>query len=126
MARPLSPFMFPTWYRFQVTSTLSILHRLTGIALCVGLVALVAWVVSVAVGGNAYAQVESALMSPLGLAALFGWSLALYYHLASGVRHLVWDAGYGVSLRGARRGGAAVLALTVALTAITWTLVAWT
>jgi len=125
MARPQSPFMFPVWYRFQITSALSILHRLTGIALSLGLVALVAWVVAVALGGHAYAIVEAALQSPIGLAALFGWSVALYYHLTSGVRHLVWDTGYGVSMVGAQRGGAAVLLLTAALTAITWSLVVW-
>jgi succinate dehydrogenase / fumarate reductase, cytochrome b subunit len=125
MNRPLSPFMFPIWYRFQVTSALSILHRLSGIALCVGLVVLAAWLVSVALGGEAYSLVHAALGSPLGLLALLGWTLALYYHLCSGVRHLVWDAGYGVTLRGAREGGAAVLAMTVVLTVTTWSVVLW-
>jgi succinate dehydrogenase / fumarate reductase cytochrome b subunit len=117
--------MFPIWYRFQVTSALSILHRLSGIVLCVGLVVLAAWLVSVALGGEAYSPVQAALGSPLGLLALLGWALALYYHLCSCVRHLVWDAGYGVTLRGAREGGVAVLAMTVVLTAITWSVVLW-
>ena len=125
MSRPLSPFMFPVWYRFQITSTLSILHRLTGIALCVGLIVLAAWLVGVALGGAAFDRVETALASPLGVAALVGWSLAFYYHLCSGVRHLVWDAGYGVNLRGARSSGAAVLAMTALLTVITWSVVLW-
>lgn len=47
MERPLSPFMFPTWYRFQITSALSILHRLTGIALAVGSILLAWWLVAV-------------------------------------------------------------------------------
>jgi hypothetical protein len=50
--RPLSPFMFPTWYRFQITSALSILHRLTGIALAVGSILLAWWLVAVAAGGG--------------------------------------------------------------------------
>jgi len=120
MTRPLSPFMLPVWYRFQITSALSILHRLTGIALSVGLVVLAGWLVAVAMGGEAFRLTHAALASPLGVAALFGWSLAFYYHLCSGLRHLVWDSGYGVTLRGARNGGVAVLVMTTLLTLITW------
>jgi len=120
MTRPLSPFMLPVWYRFQITSALSILHRLTGIALSFGLVVLAAWLVAVAMGGEAFRLTRAALTSPLGVAALFGWSLAFYYHLCSGLRHLVWDAGCGVTLRGARSGGVAVLVMTALLTLITW------
>jgi Succinate dehydrogenase/Fumarate reductase transmembrane subunit len=54
MERPLSPFMFPTWYRFQITSLLSILHRFTGIALAVGSILLAWWLVAVATGGDGW------------------------------------------------------------------------
>ena len=54
MERPLSPFMFPTWYRFQITSALSILHRLMGIALAVGSILLVWWLIAVAAGGELF------------------------------------------------------------------------
>jgi succinate dehydrogenase / fumarate reductase cytochrome b subunit len=120
MTRPLSPFMLPVWYRFQITSALSILHRLTGIALSIGLVVLAGWIVAVAVGGYAFRITETVLTSPLGVAALFGWSLAFYYHLCSGLRHLVWDTGYGMTLPGARSSGVAVLVMTALLTLITW------
>jgi succinate dehydrogenase / fumarate reductase cytochrome b subunit len=59
MERPLSPFMFPTWYRFQITSALSILHRLTGIALAVGSILLAWWLVAVASGGELFAATRS-------------------------------------------------------------------
>ena len=120
MERPLSPFMFPIWYRFQITSALSILHRLTGIALAVGSILLVWWLITVAAGGELFATTHTFLVSPIGIVLLFGWSIAFFYHLCNGVRHLAWDAGYGFEIRCASRSGYAVLAATVLLTAITW------
>jgi succinate dehydrogenase / fumarate reductase cytochrome b subunit len=120
MERPLSPFMFPTWYRFQITSALSILHRLTGLALAVGSILLAWWLVSVAAGGESFAWTHAFIASPIGLLLLFGWSIAFFYHLCNGVRHLAWDAGYGFELRSAYRSGYGVLAATVVLTLITW------
>jgi succinate dehydrogenase / fumarate reductase, cytochrome b subunit len=120
MERPLSPFMFPTWYRFQITSVLSILHRLTGIALVVGSILLAWWLVAVAAGGEVFAATHAFIASPIGVLLLFGWSVAFFYHLCSGVRHLVWDAGYGFEIRDAYRSGYAVLAATVVLTALAW------
>ena len=124
MERPLSPFMFPIWYRFQITSALSILHRLTGIALAVGSILLCWWLVSVAAGGESFAWTHAFIASPVGLLLLFGWSVAFFYHLCNGVRHLAWDAGYGFELRSAYRSGYGVLAATVLLTLITWLYVA--
>jgi len=90
MERPLSPFMFPTWYRFQITSALSILHRLTGIALAVGSILLVWWLITVAAGGELFTTTRAFLISPIGLVLLFGWSVAFFYHLCNGIRHLAW------------------------------------
>ena len=120
MERPLSPFMFPIWYRFQITSALSILHRLTGIGLAVGSVVLVWWLIAVAAGGELFAATHAFIMSPVGLALLFLWSAAFFYHLCNGIRHLAWDAGYGFEIRHAYRSGYAVLAATVLLTVLTW------
>ena len=120
MQRPLSPFMFPVWYHFQISSALSILHRLTGIALAVGSILLAWWLVSVAAGGEAFAATHAVIASPVGMLLLFGWSVAFFYHLCNGVRHLVWDAGYGFELHHAHLSGYAVLAATALLTALTW------
>src|SRR6476620_575023 len=120
MERPLSPFMFPTWYRFQITSALSILHRLTGIGLAVGSILLAWWLISVAAGGEWFEATHAFLVSPIGMLLLFLWSVAFFYHLCNGVRHLVWDAGLGFALKKARRSGYAVLTATVVLTALTW------
>jgi succinate dehydrogenase / fumarate reductase, cytochrome b subunit len=120
MERPLSPFMFPRWYRFQITSLLSILHRLTGIALAVGSMLLAWWLVAVAAGGEMFAATHAFIASPIGLLLLLGWSVAFFYHLCSGIRHLFWDAGYGFEIRSAYRTGYAVLAATVLLTIFAW------
>jgi succinate dehydrogenase / fumarate reductase cytochrome b subunit len=120
MQRPLSPFMFPTWYRFQITSALSILHRLTGIALAVGSILLACWLVAVATGGEVFAATHAFLVSPIGVALLLLWSVAFFYHLCNGIRHLVWDAGYGFELRTASLSGYAVLVGTLVLTILAW------
>ena len=120
MERPLSPFMFPRWYRFQMTSALSILHRITGVALAVGSIMLTWWLVAIAAGGDLLVGTHAFITSPIGLVLLFGWSVAFFYHLCSGVRHLAWDAGYGFDIRSAYRSGYAVLAATVVLTVLAW------
>lgn len=120
MDGPLSPFMFPVWYRFQITSVLSILHRFTGIGLAAGSVLLTWWLISVAAGGRWFAVTHAFLSSPIGTVLLFLWSVAFFYHLCNGIRHLAWDAGYGFEIRNAYRSGYAVIAATALLTLITW------
>jgi succinate dehydrogenase / fumarate reductase cytochrome b subunit len=116
--RPLSPHL--QVYRWQLTSVLSILHRATGVALSVGTILLVWWLVAAAEGPEAYAQVQGFLGSWVGLVLLFGWTIALYYHLCNGLRHLWWDTGRGLELRSVYAGGWAVLAATVVLTLLSW------
>ena len=91
--RPLSPHL--GIYRWQIGNTLSILHRLTGVALALGLLALCFWLVSLASGEDSYRRAAGAFASPVGLICLFGWTFAFLYHLFNGVRHLFWDIGMG-------------------------------
>ena len=118
--RPLSPHL--QVYRFEWTMALSILHRITGVALAVGTLLLVWWLVAAASGPEAFATVQGFIGSILGRLLLFGWTLALFYHLCNGIRHLFWDAGYGFELDVAYRSGLAVLGASVALTLISWIL----
>src|SRR5271165_6223571 len=120
MERPLSPFMFPQWYRFQITSALSILHRLTGISLAVGSILLAWWLIAVAAGGQVFAATHALLASPVGVLLLFLWSVAFFYHMCNGIRHLAWDAGYGFEIRTATRSGYAVLTMATLLTVLAW------
>jgi succinate dehydrogenase / fumarate reductase, cytochrome b subunit len=91
--RPTSPHVW--LYRWQIGNTLSILHRFTGAALALGLIALSYWFVSLAGGPESYAAAARLLASPLGLVILLGWTFSFLFHLLNGVRHLFWDAGKG-------------------------------
>ena len=99
---------------------MSILHRLTGIALTVGSILLAWWLIAVAAGGSVFAATHAFIASPIGVLLLFLWSMAFFYHLCNGVRHLAWDAGYGFELHQAFLGSYAVLAATVVLTVLAW------
>lgn len=116
--RPLSPHL--QVYRWQITMTMSIMHRASGIVLVVGAFALAWWLLAVAAGGDAYASAAACLASPLGLVALAGFSLAMVYHLLNGIRHLLWDAGLGFDIPDVYRSGYTVAGLTVVLTALIW------
>jgi succinate dehydrogenase / fumarate reductase cytochrome b subunit len=116
--RPLSPHL--QIYRWQLTSVLSILHRATGILLAVGTLLLVYWLVSVAAGPNAFGDAQAVIGSIIGRLLLFGWTAALFYHLANGIRHLVWDMGRGFELRTAYASGWAVVIAAAVLTIVAW------
>ncbi len=116
--RPLSPHL--EVYRPQLTSVLSITHRMTGVALALGTLLLVYWLVAVASGAAAYDTAQGLIGSVLGRLLLFGWSAALFFHLCNGIRHLFWDAGYGLELPTLYRSGWTVVAATCALTLVAW------
>lgn len=116
--RPLSPHL--QVYRWQLTSVLSITHRGTGILLTLGTLLLVYWLLAIAAGPGAYESAQALLGSWLGKAVLFLWTLALYYHLCNGIRHLFWDAGFGFELKTVYASGMAVVIATVVLTVVTW------
>ncbi|MDQ3228947.1 MAG: succinate dehydrogenase, cytochrome b556 subunit [Pseudomonadota bacterium] len=116
--RPLSPHL--QVYSWQLTMVMSILHRATGVALVVGVFALAWWLLAVAAGGESYANAADALGSPFGKFILFVFSLALVYHLLNGIRHLLWDAGWGFDIPDVYRSGYAVAVLTVVFTASIW------
>ena len=116
--RPLSPHV--QIYRMPLLAILSITHRATGVALSIGTLLLVYWLGSAAYGPEAYAHASSLIGSPIGYLALFGWTVALFYHLCNGIRHLIWDAGSGYELPQAYRSGYVVLGAAAALTVVTW------
>lgn len=121
--RPLSPHL--SIYRWQITNTLSILHRLTGVALAFGLVLLALWLISAAWCPEMFLAIQGFCTSIVGLLFLFGWTVAFYYHLGNGLRHLYWDMGRGFALDEVTSSGQLILVFTAALTMFTWTMV-WT
>jgi succinate dehydrogenase / fumarate reductase, cytochrome b subunit len=116
--RPLSPHL--QVYRWQITMTMSILHRASGMVLVAGAFGLAWWLLAVADGGPAYARAAECLAAPLGMIALFGFSLALMYHLFNGIRHLMWDFGRGFEIPELYQSGYAVAILTVVVTVAIW------
>ena len=122
--RPLSPHL--QIYRWYLTMALSIGHRVTGIAMAGGLFLLTWWLRALASGPEAFATVEAVKDSPLGVLVLFGYTLVAFYHMGNGVRHLVWDAGYGFDTRVAAHSGLAVLAFAGAMTILVWLVIAVT
>ncbi len=116
--RPLSPHL--QVYRPQITSMLSILHRVTGVGLGVGTLLIAWWLIAAATGPEAFETAQAFLGSWFGRLILFGFTWALFYHLCNGIRHLVWDAGYGYDLDSVTKTGWLVLVASVVLTVLAW------
>lgn len=102
----------------------SVVHRATGIVLSVGSIFVAVWVCAAALGPDAFAAVNGIAAAWYGQILMLGWSLALFYHLCNGLRHLAWDAGVGLELDVARVTGYVAVGVAVALTIIVWVL-AW-
>lgn len=124
--RPLSPHL-QAYDMLQMTSVLSITHRITGVLWSVGLVFLVWWLVSAAAGEASYNGAMWFLGSFFGAIGLLGLTAAAWYHTLAGIRHLYWDSGRGFDLPTTYLTGRAVLIGTAALTALTWLimLISW-
>lgn len=116
--RPLSPHL--QIYRPQLTSVLSVLHRITGVALAIGTLALVWWLIAAAAGPQSFATAQGFFGSIVGRLLLLGWSWALFYHLCNGIRHLAWDVGWGFDLKSVYASGWTVVVAAFVLTAIAW------
>jgi succinate dehydrogenase / fumarate reductase cytochrome b subunit len=125
--RPTSPFLFPPTgtYRWQITSTLSILHRVSGIALGFGALLLTWWLLALLGEPSDFDNVQEFLGSIFGRLLLLGWTWALFFHLSNGIRHLVWDTAHGLELTSVYRSGWTVVILSILLTAATWAVGIW-
>ncbi len=116
--RPLSPHL--QVYRWPVSMAMSILHRVTGVALAIGTLMLTWWLIAAASSDPVFDQAQWFLGSPIGLLLLFGWSVALIFHFFSGIRHLVWDAGIGFDAPAYNTSGWAVLIATAIGSVLIW------
>ena len=112
--RPISPHL--QVYKPQITSVLSIFHRITGVAMTFGLILLVAWIFTLSLGEEYFEYFVMFIKSWFGLLILFGFTFALNYHLCNGIRHLFWDAGYGYEIETVHKSGLAVLVVSCVLT----------
>jgi len=119
--RPLSPHL--TIYKPQVSSVLSILHRITGFGLSLGLLPLVCWLHLAAYDPQGLEGFYAFSGSFFGLLIAFAWSVAFWYHFANGIRHLFWDAQKLLELEQARMAGYFVLGATLGLSLVTWIII---
>jgi succinate dehydrogenase / fumarate reductase cytochrome b subunit len=113
-SRPLSPFLI---YRWQITMWLSIVHRATGLMLSLGAVALAVWLIALASGPAAFADVHAVYGSTWFKLPLIAWTFCFCLHLTNGIRHLFWDAGIGFDRAQIQASGWTVLLVTLAATA---------
>ena len=94
--RPLSPHL--QIYRPMLSMTISILHRITGVGLALGILGLVWWLVAASTSDAYFALVQSFFFNWFGRLVLFGMTWALIHHMLGGLRHFVWDLGHGFQL----------------------------
>ena len=116
--RPLSPHLGV--YRFQITMTMSILHRITGVGLGLGTLLMAWWLIALAVGPGAFDMVQDVVGGWFGRLILLGFTASLVYHFFNGIRHLAWDLGLGFALPTMRASGWTVVALTLIVTTLIW------
>jgi succinate dehydrogenase / fumarate reductase, cytochrome b subunit len=118
--RPLSPFMT---YRWTLTMIMSIIHRVTGIALYAGTLLLAWWLIATASGPAAYSWLQCFTTSWIGRIVEFGYSWALIHHALSGLRYLVWDLGYSFGPQQRERLTQAALIAGIVLTVLLWVVI---
>ena len=115
--RPLSPFMT---YRWTLTMAMSIVHRATGVALYVGTLLMAWWLIATASGPGAYANIQAFTSSWIGRVVVFGYTWALLHHMLGGIRHLIWDLGYGFGPSEREWLTRAALFGSITLTIVVW------
>ena len=116
--RPLSPHL--QIYRGGLTMLMSIVHRITGVALYAGTLLLVWWLTAAATSDQYFDFVQAVFGSWIGKLILFGFTWALIHHTLGGIRHLIWDVGHGFDLKGVEAGAKLTLAASIILTVIVW------
>jgi len=117
-ARPLSPHL--QIYKPMLTMMMSIVHRITGVALYFGTIIVAWWLLAAASGVNGYGRFEWFSGSIIGRLILFGYTWALIHHALGGIRHLIWDTGRGLGPNEREWLAAANLIGSIAITVVLW------
>ncbi|MBE9527011.1 MAG: succinate dehydrogenase, cytochrome b556 subunit [Proteobacteria bacterium] len=116
--RPMSPHL--QIYRLPLTALLSVLHRATGAALFLAMLIMVLVLLALASGEKYWTVMHNILSSWFGLIVLIAMTFSLYYHLCTGIRHMIWDLGLAMEKHSLKKSGVLVLFSSVFLTLITW------
>ncbi|MBU2146041.1 MAG: succinate dehydrogenase, cytochrome b556 subunit [Alphaproteobacteria bacterium] len=117
-ARPLSPHL--SVYRWPITMTVSILHRMTGGALYFGTLLVAWWLIAAATSENQFNIANAVFGSWFGRLVLFGYTWVLIHHMLGGIRHLIWDTGEGLEKHTASKLAWANIAGSIVLTVLVW------
>ena len=115
---PLSPHL--QIYRWHISSLLSITHRISGVINLLALILIFFWLIFLSLGENNYESFLLIINSFFGKFILIGFTWSMSFHLLSGIRHLVWDLGYGFEIKTANITGMIVIIFSLALTIIFW------
>ncbi|MDO5090111.1 MAG: succinate dehydrogenase, cytochrome b556 subunit [Cardiobacteriaceae bacterium] len=121
--RPLSPHL-QVYDMLRFTSAMSIMHRATGVASAIGLVGFAIWLALTASGESGMKVANALFQNPFVILIMFCWSASLFYHLCNGIRHLLWDAGKGLTIPEAKKSARHVQIATAVLTLVFWILIA--
>ena len=116
--RPLSPHL--QVYKFMLSYLMSGLHRISGFVLYFGVLLVAWWLVAAAAGPNAYGNFEWFMGSLIGRLVLLGYTWELLHHLLGGIRHLIWDLGYGFEPAEREFLALATIVGSISLTLIVW------
>jgi len=117
-SRPLSPHL--QIYKLPLTAMMSVLHRGTGVVISIGTLLLVWVLAKAAMGEEAFSGTQWLLSSWFGYLVLIGFTFSLYAHFCNGIRHLLWDFGYGFDVSKANTGAKISLIAAIVLTVLTW------
>ncbi len=117
-SRPMSPHL--QVYKLPLTAMMSVLHRGTGVVISIGTLLLVWVLAKAASGAEAFEGTQNLLGSWFGYLVLIGFTFSLYAHFCNGIRHLLWDMGYGFDVSKANQGAMMSLIAAVVLTVLTW------
>ena len=115
---PLSPHL--QIYKWHISSLLSIIHRISGVINLLALILIFFWLIFLSLGENNYQSFLLTINSFIGKFILIGFTWSMSFHLLSGIRHLVWDLGYGFEIKTANITGIIVITFSLALTIIFW------
>jgi len=115
---PLSPHL--QIYRWHISSLLSITHRIAGVINLLALILIFFWLVVLSLGESNYELFLSIINSFFGKSILIGFTWSMSFHLLSGIRHLVWDLGYGFEIKTANISGTIVIITSLVVTVLFW------
>jgi len=117
-SRPMSPHL--QIYKLPPTAMMSVLHRGTGVVISIGTLFLVWILAKAAMGAETFETTQNVVSSWFGYLVLFGFTFSLYAHFCNGIRHLLWDVGYGFDVSKANTGAMFSFGAAIALTILTW------